>query len=188
LKEAYSCNKLKFIGKSNFLSNIPAFTKLLRDLYQKNWVVYCKKPFGGAEQVLEYLGRYTHRVAISNNRIKKVEGDKVTFTWRDYRDTDRIKMMTVETFEFIRRFLLHILPAGFFKIRYYGILSNRNRQTKLKRCKELFDIKIEHEPIVLNWQELLFELFGIDVRVCPICQTGRMVRKEMNRLMIHAPP
>jgi hypothetical protein len=179
LKEAYSAGKLNMVGSIQFLGKSQNFQSLLNQLYEKEWVVYCKPPFGGPEQVLEYLGRYTHRIAISNNRITNMEDGKVTFRWRDYGDENKNKLMTVDAFEFIRRFLLHILPDNFVKIRHYGILSNCNRKTKLKRCQELLNVKQEVEPkTTASWEELYLELTGTDLRLCPCCEKGRMVRKE----------
>ncbi len=141
LKEAYEKGNLVFPGKIAPLKEKAAFDRLLKDLYAQEWVVYCKPPFGSAEMVMDYLGRYTHRVAISNDRLVKLENNRVTFRYRDRNDNDTVKLMTLDASEFIRRFLLHILPAGFMKIRYYGILSNRNRKCKLAVCKSLFGLK-----------------------------------------------
>jgi len=191
LKKAYDEGKLKCVGKVGFLADEGEFKRLLDTLYGKEWNVYAKEPFGGPKDVLDYVGRYTHRVAISNNRIVRVENGQVTFRWRDYRDGDTVKLMTLDVFEFIRRFLLHILPTGFFKIRYYGILSSRNRQTKLKRCKEIFGIIDDQKGQATHsatWEELLFELTGTDLRICPCCKKGRMIRKEVLRPVSHSPP
>lgn len=193
LKKAYRAGSLKCVGKAQHLGDPKAFQILVDQLYELEWVVYSKRPFGGPEQVLEYLGRYTHRVAISNNRIVKWEDGRVTFRWRDYRDGDQVKLMTLDALEFIRRFLLHILPQGFFKIRYYGILGSRNRHTKLKRCKELLGVAIDQDSPGSqpeSWEELLFELTGLDPRICPKCQEGRMVTRELLRpaVAVHAPP
>ena len=136
LRKAYVNNELSFLGSILEYANDYCFEELLDRLYLKEWVVYCKEPFNGPGAVIEYLGRYTHRVCISNNRILNIDGGNVTFKWKDYRD-GKIKVMTITADEFIRRFLMHILPAGFMKIRYYGLLSNRNRGTKLKRCQRL---------------------------------------------------
>jgi hypothetical protein len=108
---------------------------LLNVCYRREWVVYCKPPFKNAACVVEYLGRYTHRVAISNNRILKLNNDVITFKWRDYRDNSRWKEMTLSAGEFIRRFLMHVLPTGFTKIRHYGFLSGWGKKKKLKACK-----------------------------------------------------
>jgi hypothetical protein len=191
LKAAYKDGTLKFEGKIQPLGTRRAFQQFIDKLYSLKWVTYCKQPFGGPEQVLEYLGRYTHRVAISNNRIVKLEDDKVTFRWRDYRDENKTKLMTVDVFEFIRRFLLHILPDGFMKIRYYGILASRNNNTKLRRCKEILDVEFDQEqdtPRPQSWEDLLFELTGIDPRICPECKKGRMIHKDIIQRATHAPP
>lgn len=190
LKGAYQSGELKFIGEIEALKSRTQFQALIDNLYNKKWVTYCKKPFGGPEKVIRYLGRYSHRVAISNNRIVKLEDGKVTFKWRDYRDVSKNKQMTVSAFEFIRRFLLHILPKGYFKIRYYGLLSSRNLATNLERCKQLLEVaaKIAEQAEKLKWDELMFELFGIDVWLCPNCQKGRLVLKQVIAKNSHAPP
>ena len=178
LKQSYYSNKLKMLGENKELLEKYIFQHFVDGLYQKEWVVYCKPPFGSPEHVLEYLGRYTHRVAISNNRLVELTNENVTFKWRDYRDNNKEKLMTVTAEEFIRRFLMHVLPSKFVKIRHYGILSNRNRVTKLKRCKELtgFVPSIEDIP-KLSSMELLFKLTGIDLNNCPCCTKGKMVRQ-----------
>lgn len=191
LKEAYRGGKLKFIGEIRSLGDTPKFQMMMDELYRQEWVVYCKPPFRSAQYVIEYLGRYTHRVAISNNRIVKVEQEKVTFRWRDYKDGNKNKQMTLEAFEFIRRFLLHILPNNFVKIRHYGLLSNRNRKTKLRRCREIFGVGSNREQQSTeseSWEELLFELTGIDPHLCPCCKKGRMVTREILPPPGHAPP
>ena len=177
LKEACKKGKITFPSKQE--QSIEQ--ALLWDkLYRCKWVVYCKKPFGSPEQVLQYLGRYTHRVAISNNRIISLEDNKVSFRWRDYRDNNKNKVMSIEPFEFIRRFLLHILPDNFMKIRYFGILSNSNRAKKLKKCRELLNTGADALllPLPEEWAELLFFLTGLDLRVCPLCKKGKMVKEN----------
>jgi predicted Zn-ribbon and HTH transcriptional regulator len=191
VKQYYRKGQLKFVGKVEYLTDEAEFKQLLNKLYATKWVTYCKKPFGGVEQVLRYLGCYTHRVAISNHRIVKLEDGKVTFKWRDYRDSNETKLMTLEALEFIRRFLLHILPDRFYKIRYYGILSNRNHQTKLELCKKLLEAAMNWAEQLngsLCWEQLLLELTGIDVRQCPQCQQGRMIRKQVMIRSGYAPP
>jgi hypothetical protein len=180
LKRAREKGKLVFPGTIDHLKEEQSFKAMLDDLYEKEWVVYCKPPFKSAEMVIEYLGRYTHRVAISNDRLAKMEGDQVTFRYRDRKDTDTIKVMTLEVSEFIRRFLLHILPDGFMKIRHYGILSNRNRKTKLILCKKLLGVHGGHEkPEKEPWQDLLTRITGVDPRICPYCGKGNMVLKQV---------
>ncbi|MBU0486319.1 MAG: IS91 family transposase [Bacteroidetes bacterium] len=179
LKQRYQAGEFKWVGRINYLQDAAAFRQLLNQLYAKPWVVYCKKPFGGPKQVLGYLGRYTHRVAISNQRIVKIAAGKVTFKWRDYRDGSKTKLMTLDVFEFMRRFLLHILPYRYYKIRYYGLFSNRYRKAKLSCCQQILEVIQDEFPERLCWEDLLLELCGLDVRKCPHCQIGRMVRKEL---------
>jgi hypothetical protein len=131
---------------------------------------------------MDYLGRYTHRVALSNDRLVKIEGSQVTFRWRDSADQNKIKLLTLEAFEFIRRFLLHVLPDQFVKIRYYGILSHRNRKGKLLRCRRLLGVRMEKESKKApreTWEDLLTRITGVDPRVCPHCGKGKMIRKEI---------
>ncbi|HYE82245.1 MAG TPA: transposase [Clostridia bacterium] len=146
-------------------------------------MVYCKPPFKSTLHVLEYLGRYTHRVAISNNRLVKIEQEKVTFRWRDYRDKNKKKLMTIEGHEFIRRFLIHVLPYRFVKIRHFGILSNRNRQSKLLKCKKLTGVILYSVQKKLTTAELLLKLTGRDMTLCPCCLKGHMKRQALLPLM-----
>ena len=119
----------------------------MRKMYEKDWIVYCKEPFKNANSVIEYLGRYTHRVAISNERILKIEGEQVTFKWRDYKDNNKMKEMTISIQEFIRRFLLHVLPDNFTKIKHYGILTNKNKKNNIRLCKLLISKILTNEFI-----------------------------------------
>ncbi|PKN65433.1 MAG: IS91 family transposase [Deltaproteobacteria bacterium HGW-Deltaproteobacteria-15] len=182
LKEAHQKGRLLFPGKIAHLKEKSAFKGVLRNLYSKEWEVYCKPPFRNAEMVMEYLGRYTHRVAISNGRLIKLESGKVTFLYRDRRDDDRIKPMTLDASEFIRRFLLHVLPDGFVKIRHYGILSNRSRKSKMNQCRRLLGVDCRREKGEKkreSWQDLLTRVTGNDPRICPYCGKGMMVLKEV---------
>jgi hypothetical protein len=191
LREAHDLGKLVFPGKIAHLKGKPAFEAMVTDLYRHEWVVYCKPPFKNAETVIDYLGRYTHRVALSNDRLVKFKGDQVTIRYRDADDSDTIKCMTLDAFEFIRRFLLHILPDQFMKIRHYGILSNRNRTTKLPKCKEILGVSTNqnHEVEKPSWEELLTRITGIDPRLCPHCGKGKMLLKEVLLPTINrAPP
>ena len=137
LERAFDAGKLQFFSTLEPLQKRPAFTRHLANLKERDWVVYAKAPFAGPEQVLDYVGRYTHRVAISNNRLLDIENDQVRFKWKDYRGGDQVKTMTLTAGEFIRRFLLHVLPNGFQRIRYYGFLGNRHREEKLAVCRHL---------------------------------------------------
>lgn len=166
--------KIKFYGKNKDLENPSIYNNLMQSLYQKEWIVYCKEPFKNAECVIQYLGRYTHRVAISNERIVEVTEDTVKFKWRDYKDDNKIKEMTINIQEFIRRFLLHILPPHFMKIRYYGLLGNRNKKKKLLKCKILTRTKI-YTKKQLPTLELLKQTLGKDFNLCPHCKKGHML-------------
>lgn len=168
---------LEFYGSISYLHDRPAFNDLVSSLKQKEWIVYCKPPFKNAGCVVEYLGRYTHRVAISNNRLLKLEKGIVTFKWRDYRDNNKQKNMDLTVEEFIRRFLVHILPDGFTKIRHYGLLSPVNKSTKLKLCKKLTNTLVNDIPrIKISAVELLIKLTGKDITLCPFCKVGHFGR------------
>ena len=166
--------KIEFYGKNKDLENPSIYNNLMQSLYNKEWIVYCKEPFKNAECVIQYLGRYTHRVAISNERIVEVTEDTVKFKWRDYKDDNKMKEMTINIQEFIRRFLLHILPPHFMKIRYYGILGNRNKKKKLLKCKILTRTKIIIKK-ELPALELLKKTLGKDFNLCPCCKKGHML-------------
>jgi hypothetical protein len=176
LTRAY--DKLSFAGNISCLKEKDAFRHLLSQLYEKDWVVSCKPPFKGPETVIEYLGRYTHRVAITNHRIIGMEDGEVSFFWKDYADGSKTKVMTLDAGEFIRRFLLHVLPGGFVKIRHYGLLGNRNRKEYLALCRKALGATVQSEQTAQTWQELLLAVAGIDIMECPICH-GRMRRKEI---------
>jgi len=167
---------LTLAGSIHHLKTRRNFNDLVTLLYQKDWVVYTKKPFRNSSQIINYLGRYSHRVAIANSRIKSIEGDQVAFSMKDYRDGTQ-KMITLQTTEFIRRFLLHVLPKSFCKIRYYGLFATRNRTTILARCrKAMGKIKCESRFTGLTWQQQLLIATGKNIDVCPVCQTGRMTQ------------
>jgi hypothetical protein len=181
LQQAYTQGQLQIPPTCAMGTDEKTFRQLLTLLYQKDWVVYCKPPFGSPQKTLAYLARYTHRVALSNDRILQVENEQVSFRYRDRTDHNQIKTLTVPVFEFIRRFLLHILPNRFVRIRYYGLLSHRARQTQLQQARYLLEGKgvrpaIE-EPV--TWQERLKRLTGVDPQVCPQCQKGRMVTQKI---------
>jgi hypothetical protein len=166
--------KLDFYGKNKYLGNPASYHDFIQKIYSKDWIVYCKEPFNNADCVIQYLGRYTHRVAISNERILDVTDETVTFKCRDYKDNNIMKEMTVTIEEFIRRFLLHILPPHFMKIRYYGILGNRNKKKKLIKCKILTRTKI-YKKKKLPAIELLKQTLGKDFNLCPSCKKGHML-------------
>jgi len=156
-------------------NNIPDFSVLKKQCYQKKWVVYCQKPFAGAEGIIRYLGNYTHRVAISNHRINSFENEKVTFSYKDYKTGAMCKNLTLEATEFIRRFLQHVLPCGFYKIRYFGILALCNLGSKMETCLNLI-AKNNYLPVLegLNAVEVCQIVSGKDLCNCPVCKIGKM--------------
>jgi hypothetical protein len=178
LQRAFIKGELQFPGRTAALAEPAAFSDLIRSLRQKQWVVYAKRPFSSPEKVLDYLGRYTQRVALSNNRIlsleKSAEGPLVTFSYRDRKDGNRTRTMTLHADEFLRRFLLHILPNGFMRIRHYGFLANRSRKQKLDRCREL--LGLHPAPAARkSARQLMLEVTGLDLTRCPACRLGTLV-------------
>jgi hypothetical protein len=177
LEAAFSKGALEFHGEIRHLSDATAFKGLVQACRSQKWVVYAKRPFGGPDKVLDYLGRYTHRIAISNHRILDIKGGEVTFTWKDYKNDGEQRTMTLKAHEFIRRFLMHVLPDGFVRIRYYGLLANCHRASKLARCRDLLSVPQARceNPEEQNWVQLLIALTGKDPLQCPNCTHGRMV-------------
>jgi hypothetical protein len=147
---------------------------LVATLCRKPWVVYAKRPFAGPGSVLQYLGRYTHRIAISNDRIVDLHDGLVRFRWRDYKDDSRNKIMTLPAEEFLRRFLLHVLPRGFMRIRHFGLLANRHRKAKLERCRVLLAAPPPPDPSVESVAAMVKRLTGKDLTLCPFCEQGTM--------------
>jgi hypothetical protein len=138
-------------------------------------VVFCKKPFRNSTAIINYLGRYSHKVAISNERIIKIENDSVFFKWKDYKENGKHKIMSLSGNEFIRRFLLHVLPSGFFKIRYFGLFASRNRKLLLAKCKKAMGIKDKKSIYQgLSKMQILKIVSGIDPEICPCCKNGKM--------------
>ena len=179
LQKAYEAGKLRFFTTLEALREHLAFTQLLARAQTCEWVVYAKRPFAGPEQVLEYVGRYTHRVAICNQRLQDIDNDRVSFQWKDYRIGGQLKTMTLSADEFIRRFLLHVLPNRFQRIRYYGFLGNRYRQQKLDQCRHLLGMPIpDVRPSQMapqDYRDRYENLTDRSLRVCPHCQQGHMV-------------
>ncbi|MEI6277642.1 MAG: transposase [Prolixibacteraceae bacterium] len=166
------------VGKGEILlpDNIADFATLKSLCYRKNWVVYCQKPFSGPEGIIRYLGNYTHRVAISNHRIEAFENNRVTFSYKDYKSDSVQKRMTLDVNEFIRRFLQHILPSGFYKIRYFGLLALCNMQSKLQICFNLIGNNGYFSVLEgLNSYEVWRIISGKDSMCCPKCQKGKMI-------------
>lgn len=200
LKKAYSKGELIFPGQISPLEGENKFNTLIHSLWQKEWVVYSKKPFdkpcgiprgnlipqGKPEKVLEYLARYTHRVAISNHRILDVTDGKVTFKYKDRKHGNQSKTMTLSAEEFIRRFLLHVLPTGLMRIRYFGFIANRCKRENLSVLGLLIGmVNPNHSREKITGEELIWLFMGIDVRQCPVCKEGTMVRIGS---IIRAPP
>jgi len=178
LQKAYDGGKLQFFGELQDLSHPAAFAAFLAPLKKSPWVVYAKAPFGGPQHVLEYLGRYTHRVAISNRRLLGLTDGQVTFQWKDYREPQQPqKTMTLTAEEFIRRFLQHSLPPGFQRIRYYGFLANCHRQAKLQLCRQLLaSPSVDLLPQRPSYSDYLVRFALLDPRRCPQCQIGTLAR------------
>jgi len=176
LEQAYAAGKLQFHGDLQPLSEPRAFARYLAPLRLAEWVVYSKPPFGGPERVLNYLGRYTHRVAISNDRLQELKDGKVSFTYKDYKNENRPKVMTLTADEFLRRFLLHVLPDGFQRIRHYGLLGNRHRAKNLARCRALLGVPTPSTQPQPDYSERYKQLTGRDLLQCPQCPSGQMHR------------
>jgi len=181
LLEGYTQGLLQFHGAVAHLATKQAFHELLAECRQSEWVVYCKRPFGGPEKVLDYLGRYTHRVAISNHRLLSIDDGNVTFTYRDRKNDDVQKTMTLPADEFIGRFLLHVLPDRFVRIRQYGLLANRNCKHKIALCRTLLGVHQDQHSEVLpksDWVQMLIRLTGSDPLCCPHCRRGQLKRVQ----------
>ena len=175
LKQAQAQGRLRFPGGASVLGTPDGFARLVRTLWKKEWIVYSRPPFGGPEKTLDYLGRYPHRVAISNHRLVRIEDGHVTFRYRDRDDGDRVRAITLPADEFIRRFLLHVLPGAFVRIRHFGFLANRRKRHDLARCRELLglDPAVPAVPEKTS-RELMLEVVGVDVAACPCCRAGRL--------------
>jgi hypothetical protein len=179
LQQAFQRDQLAFPGRLAALAEAAPFTAFLARLTAKDWVVYSQPPFGGPDQVLEYLSRYTHRVALSNRRLLDLADDQVTFSYRDRRDGNRLKELTLAAPEFLRRFLLHVTPPGLCRIRHYGFLSNRCKEQQLPRCRALLgQPPPPNPPVPLEVVALVLRFTGIDITRCPRCQQGRLVARE----------
>jgi len=175
LKKAFDQKKLLFVGQSAPLADGGTFTLLLKILRQKPWVVYAKKPFASPDSVLDYLGRYTHRVALSNNRICSLHNSEVTFTYRDRKNQNQLKLMKLQVYEFIRRFLLHVIPKGFMRVRHFGFLANRSKE-RLSTCRQLLGLlPALPKPLQRSTHELMLALTGIDLTRCPRCRKGTLI-------------
>jgi hypothetical protein len=180
--------KLQFIGTAAALAESPHWDGLLRGLGQAAWIVYPKAAAGGAEQVLDYLGRYTHKVAISDHRIVHLTATHVTYTWRDRADGNQQKTDTLPIPEFIRRFLYHVLPGGFQRIRYYGWLASANKTKALPAIRAALAASPPPPPRVESLAERILRLSGTDIHRCPFCGQGSMVKTSTLILPVRGPP
>lgn len=183
LHDALDAGHLQFSASLHALSDREVLSEHLESVRRAEWVVFAKRPFAGPAQVLDYVGRYTHRVAISNHRLIDIDDGHVRFRYKDYREErpDTGKTMTLAASEFIRRFLLHVLPRGFHRIRYYGLLGNRHRTEKLERCRHLLGTASPSEPVqpaTTDFRDRYEALTGVSLRACPLCQHGRMIVVE----------
>jgi hypothetical protein len=179
LKTLYQAEQLTLTGSVAHLNDPRAFQQLLDTLYGRKWIVYAKRPFGGPAQVFRYLGRYSHRVAISNSRLASMDENQVSFQWKDYADGHKTKVMCLSVGEFLRRFLLHVLPKGFVRIRHYGLLASVNVATKLARCRQLLGQETPPTPLPCkSWIDRVLEWTGQDPMRCPHCQ-GVLERRAL---------
>jgi hypothetical protein len=198
LHQAYQAGDLKFFGEHRLLVNAKAFDGWIKPLRKVEWVVYAKRPFAGPEAVLAYLSRYTHRVAIANSRLLKFNDQGVTFKWKDYRNKQRFrhKTMTLKTDEFIRRFLIHVLPSGFHRIRHYGLLANSGRRDNLKRARRLLMVQTDDDDAIENSAIDSSALKTNDIPeslqttyICPGCGSPMVIIECLGREQLpRAPP
>lgn len=172
LRLAHRRGKLSFNGPLVSLSDPQAFRAHLAPLYEKDWFVYAKPPFGGPERVLKYLGRYTHRVAISNSRLVEMKDGSVSFRWKDYANNCKWRVMTLAGKEFLRRFLMHVLPKGFVRIRHTGLLGNRSRKEKIAACRRLLG---QNPPNNTEAVPQDSSAGGTEQKACPLCKLGIML-------------
>lgn len=186
LQCAYDEGQLTFAGGTATLADRRAFAGFLGGLRAVDWIVYAKRPFAGPAQVLDYLGRYTHRVALSNPRLVDHGEGRVRFRWRDYADHDRVKVMTLEVDEFLRRFLLHVVPRGFMRIRHFGLLANRTRRDRIRQCRDLLGQPPTEQAPPESSHALVLRLTGVDLARCPVCREGH--RQITTRDVPRGPP
>jgi hypothetical protein len=176
LRRAFEKGKLRFHGELESLAQPAVFDALCQKAGQGDWVVYAKPPFGGPEQVLKYLARYIHRVAISNRRLVSMQNGQVSFEWKDYAGGNETKTMTLDAVEFIRRFLTHVLPSGFVHIRHFGFLANRIRKERLALCRLLLSAPPVVSEASVGSAGIVSATGDQPVRPCPVCKTGRLIR------------
>jgi predicted Zn-ribbon and HTH transcriptional regulator len=175
LKREFNSGRLIFPGKAAVFKTKQGFGILVKQLLKKKWVVYSKKPFAGPEKVLDYLGRYTHRVAISNHRIVSVKNSMVTFSYRDRNDNNKVKHLTIKAEQFIRRFLMHVLPKSYIRIRHFGFLANKCKKKNLACCRQALHYHPPSEPVEMTARAMMLYLTGEDLNRCPHCKIGTML-------------
>lgn len=170
LKSLYKDNKLEFHGSSEKYRNSYSFKELLNICYDKDWVPHCKKTFNGAQSVINYLGKYTHRIAISNHRIIRMDEDNVTYYVKDYREKGKWKELTISGVEFVKRFLMHVPPKRFVRIRHYGLLCTRSKNKHLTLCRNLLGCR-KYISILkdMDAPQIIETLYGIKISVCKCC-------------------
>jgi hypothetical protein len=177
LQQAFLNNELSFKGAITELSEPKKFAELMALLTHKSWNVYAKEPFNGAEGGLEYLARYVSKTAISNERILSCDNNQVSFKWRDYSDQNKSKKMTLDAHEFIRRYLSHVLPDGFMRVRTFGFLANACKSENLNLIRSLLNSSAYHKVCAVDKEsavELIKRITGIDVELCKRCKTGHL--------------
>jgi hypothetical protein len=192
LKRAYRQGKIVLQGSIQDLADPETFDSFVKELYRKTWNLHAKQPFAAPEHVFAYLSRYTHKIAISNHRLVRMIDGSVTFLARDNRKTGKKRSVTVTGEEFIRRFFLHVLPARFTKIRHYGLMASSNARTKLEIARKLLQHArpqaLESKPTsdspqpARTWQEIFFQVTGVDLTVCPQCGKGHLIRQPLSML------
>jgi len=175
LRQLFDQGKLQFHGSLTHLADAAQFRRFMRQLFRKEWVVYAKPPFGGAQHLLQYLARYTHRVAISNHRLVSFTGDRVSFRWKDYAHGSKQKVMTVSADDFLHRFLIHVLPRGLVRIRHFGLFANRRRTASLARCRSLLEVSVSATPADATTTQL---------RV-PVCSGPMLIVERMTTSQLH---
>jgi len=181
LQQSFDCGKLSFHGEWAYLQQRHAFVQYIHPLGNIDWVVYAKPPLGGPAQALDYLGRYTHRVAISNDRLVSQDDTSVSFRWKDYRHNNRQSVMKLSADEFLRRFLQHTLPTGYQRIRHYGLFANRHRKKVLQQCRQLLSTPVTQllPSPKQDYREFYEALTAVSLRHCPHCHSGIMVVTEV---------
>jgi hypothetical protein len=180
IREEYKNNKLILLNDLEKYKVYEVFNEYLDEMYNKNWMIYSKPPFSSNKNVFEYISRYTHRIAIANSRIMDLNDEKIKFRYKDYSDESKIKIMELTNVEFMRRFVMHIIPKRFMRIRFGGIFSNRYRKENIKKVKDLLNVKDKEEGKPINWKKMLYKISGINVEKCSVCKKGIMIDEYKN--------